>query len=137
MKRVSPEEAQQLMKQEGYVYVDVRSVPEFESGHPEGAYNVPIVHAGPRGMTPNPDFLSVMETAFGKDAKVVVGCQMGGRSNRAAMLLESAGFTNVADQKAGFDGPHPGEPGWRKLGLPVSREAAPDRTWEALQARKP
>jgi len=54
VKRVSPEEALSLVEKEGYAYVDVRSVPEFESGHPEGAYNVPLAHLGPQGMKPQP-----------------------------------------------------------------------------------
>jgi rhodanese-related sulfurtransferase len=34
VKRVSAEEARRLMEEQGYVYVDVRSVPEFEAGAP-------------------------------------------------------------------------------------------------------
>ena len=36
IKRVSPAEAKTLMD-EGYVYLDVRSEPEFAAGHPAGA----------------------------------------------------------------------------------------------------
>jgi len=44
---ISPEEAHDLMEDEDYVYVDVRTQAEFEGGHPEGAYNVPVrVRAG-------------------------------------------------------------------------------------------
>ena len=57
-KRISPAEAKALLD-EGYVYVDVRSIPEFDAGHPRGAYNVPLNHQGPNGMQPNPDFLAV------------------------------------------------------------------------------
>src|SRR5689334_20222021 len=60
VKRVDPEEALRLVRDEGYVYVDVRSVMEFDEGHPEGAYNVPLLDAGPGGMAPNPDFVDVM-----------------------------------------------------------------------------
>jgi rhodanese-related sulfurtransferase len=139
VKRVLPEEARELMKQ-GYVYVDVRSVPEFAAGHPEGAYNVPILNAGPGGMTPNADFLAVMQKAFPKDAKLVVGCKAGGRSARAASVLEGAGFTNVVDQTAGFDGgPDPASgrmiPGWRPAGLPVSQDAPADHTYDGLKKR--
>lgn len=133
MKRVSPQEAKDLMDSEGYVYVDVRSIPEFDSGHPEGSYNVPINHMGPAGMTANADFLAVMEKAFGKDAKIIVACKGGGRSLRAAGLLEQAGFTNVIDQRAGFDG-H-AEPGWRPAGLPVATGAPADHTYEGLKSR--
>ena len=140
VKRVSPAEARDLIDKQGYVYVDVRSVPEFAAGHPTGAYNVPLMNMGPGGMTPNADFLAVMG-AFPKDAKLVVGCKAGGRSARAASMLESAGYASVVDQRAGFEGaPDPstgriGEPGWRPAGLPVTTEAGPDRTYEALKAK--
>jgi rhodanese-related sulfurtransferase len=139
IKRVLPEEARELINKQGYVYVDVRSVPEFAAGHPAGAYNVPVLHAGPGGMTPNPDFLSVMQNAFPKDAKLVVGCKMGGRSARAAAVLEAAGYTNVVDQTAGFDGGPDASgrvtPGWRPSGLPVSQDSPPERTYEGLLGR--
>ena len=140
VKRVSPAEARDLMDKEGYVYVDVRSLPEFAAGHPKGAFNVPLMNMGPGGMTPNPEFLTVMG-AFPRDAKLIVGCQAGGRSARAAAMLESAGYTDVVDQRAGFEGaPDPSsgrvsEPGWRPAGLPVSTEPLPDRTYEALKAK--
>jgi rhodanese-related sulfurtransferase len=134
VRRVSPEDARALMDHEGYVYVDVRSIPEFEAGHPEGAYNVPIAHLGPGGMAPNPDFVDVMERAFAKDAKIVLGCQSGGRSLHAASILQSAGFTNVVDQRAGFGGSGR-EPGWRAKGLPTSTTPAPGRDYGALREK--
>ena len=129
-RRVSPEDAQTLIDKEGYTYVDVRSVQEFQAGHPTGAYNVPLMDMGAMGMTPNPDFLKVMERRFPRDSKLVVGCKAGGRSLRAAGLLEAAGFTSVVDQRAGFEGS--GEPGWRPKGLPVSKDAAPDHTYAGI-----
>ena len=135
VKRVSPDEAKEIIDNEGYVYLDVRSLPEFEAGHPTGAYNVPLMHQGPAGMTPNPDFLSVMEKSFPRGARLVVGCKAGGRSQRASALLEAAGFTGVVDQKAGYEGHSPAEPGWRPKGLPTSTEAAPDHTYEGLRAK--
>jgi rhodanese-related sulfurtransferase len=138
-KRVSPQEAHDLLKKDGYVYVDVRSIPEFEAGHPEGAFNVPLNHMGPAGMAPNPEFLEVMQRAFPKDARLVIGCKAGGRSARAASLLESAGYTQIVDQRAGYEGaPNPAtgqvEQGWRPAGLPVTRDAAPGRGYEELKA---
>jgi rhodanese-related sulfurtransferase len=132
LKRVAPDEAKRLVDEEGYVYVDVRSVPEFEAGHPEGSYNVPLAHLGRMGMAPNPDFLRVMEKRFGHDAKIVVGCKSGGRSLQAASILLERGFRNVVDQRAGFDGT-PGDPGWRPRGLPVATGGAADHTWEGLK----
>ena len=131
VKRVTPQEAKGLMD-EGYVYVDVRSIPEFERGHPEGAWNVPLLHMGPAGMAPNPDFVTVMQKHFGKDAKLIIGCKMGGRSAQASQLLEQAGYQNLVDQKGGFEG-QPGNPGWLPAGLPVATAAAAGRTYESLK----
>ncbi len=102
IKPVTPEEAAELMSQ-GHVYVDVRSEPEFEAGHPEGALNVPLLNAGPVGLVPNPEFQAVMEAAFGKDEPLIIGCKAGGRSKRASELLAQAGFSKLSDQVAGFD----------------------------------
>jgi rhodanese-related sulfurtransferase len=137
LNRISPDEARSLLEKEGYVYVDVRSIPEFEAGHPTGAYNVPLQHLGPQGMLPNPDFMAVMEKTFPKSAKLVVGCKSGGRSRQAATLLLSAGYENVVDQRAGFQGTVDAqgrpEAGWAPKGLPTSREAGPGRAYEALK----
>jgi rhodanese-related sulfurtransferase len=136
VKRVSADEAHALMQDEGYAYVDVRSVPEFEAGHPEGAYNVPILHMGPAGMSPNREFLDVMQRRFPKDAKLVVGCRSGGRSLQAVQLLASAGFTDLVDQRAGFDGgmgPGGFEAGWQPKGLPVATGSPDERSYEVLR----
>jgi rhodanese-related sulfurtransferase len=123
IKRVSPAEAKQLVD-EGWVYLDVRSEPEFAAGHPAGAQNVPVMHAGPRGMSPNADFVAVVEALHPRDARLVLGCRSGQRSMRAAEMLVAAGYTNIVDQRAGFDGPRDAfgqlsEPGWAPAGLPV------------------
>jgi rhodanese-related sulfurtransferase len=127
--RISPEEAHAKMS-EGYAYVDVRTEAEFAAGHPAGAYNVPIAEK---------DFLRVMEARFGKDAKVIVGCKAGGRSARAAQALVGAGFTNVLDQRAGWDGVASPfgqitEKGWSRLGLPSENGAPKGRAWADLKA---
>ena len=122
--RVSPAEARALCDQ-GATYVDVRSEPEYADGHPTGAINVPFLHKGPTGLTPNPDFLPVMEATFPKDRALVIGCKSGGRSLQAATALLQAGYKNVTDQRAGFDGVRDAfgaltEPGWKPAGLPVT-----------------
>ena len=140
VKRVSPDEALSLVENEGWKYVDVRSVPEFESGHPKGAYNVPVAHMGPAGLGPNPEFLGVMEKAFPKDSKLVIGCKTGGRSLQAWSVLLAAGFQNVVDQRAGFQGgmDPSGRPeaGWGPKGLPASQAAEPGRSWADLKGGK-
>jgi rhodanese-related sulfurtransferase len=137
--RVSPKEASERM-QSGFTYVDVRSEPEFAEGHPDGAVNVPLMHMGAGAMTPNADFLRVMQANFAKDAAVIVGCKGGGRSLRAARSLGGAGYTNVVDQRAGWNGAQDAfgqitEPGWSRVGLPTESGQPEGRSYEALKVR--
>jgi rhodanese-related sulfurtransferase len=101
-------------QEQGAVYVDVRSQAEFEAGHPANAVNVPLLDRDPRSgmMAPNPDFVEVMKANFAPDATLLLGCQMGGRSMRAAQILETFGFTNLTNVIAGYGG-------WLQQGLPV------------------
>ena len=129
-----------LVRDEGYVYVDVRSVMEFDDGHPEGAYNVPLLDAGPGGMAPNPDFVAVMEAVFAKDTKLVLGCKAGGRSLKAAGMLASVGFVELIDQRAGFHGQvdpfgRAVEPGWLAKGLPTSKAPVEGRAYADLRKK--
>lgn len=140
MKRLSPKEAKELMD-EGWTYVDVRSEPEFQEGHPTGAFNIPLMHAGPAGLVPNPDFLRVMEAAFSKDAKLVLGCRSGGRSLKAAQLLEAAGYQHIVDQRAGFGGARDQagrvtEAGWAAEKLPVESGNPPKRSYSDLAKQR-
>jgi rhodanese-related sulfurtransferase len=125
VKRVLAKEGAELLAK-GYKYVDVRSIPEFDAGHPEGAYNVPILHLVPgRGKMPNPEFQAVMEKRFPRDEKLLLGCASGARSLRAAEILLQAGWTDVVDFQPGFEG-------WRHARFAVET-AAPGRTWEELK----
>lgn len=138
LKRISPEEARDLVESgEGYVYLDVRSVPEFEAGHAPGAKNIPVLHRTAAGMEPNQDFVEVCERALGKDAKIVTACLRGGRSMRAARILMENGFSDVVDMRGGFQGEADPMgnlvyPGWVPRGLPVTTEASDDETYEGL-----
>ena len=128
VKRVSPEEAQELMRGEGYVYLDVRSVPEFDAGHPAGAYNVPLIHMGPAGSQPNPDFLAVMEKRFPKDAQARRGLQDRRPLGAGRGAPGAGGLHELRIQQAGFVGSSPVEPGWGPKGLPHERDAEPGAT---------
>jgi rhodanese-related sulfurtransferase len=137
--RISPQEANEKMAQ-GYTYVDVRTVEEFEDGHPAGAVNVPLNLRGAGGMVPNPDFVRVMTAAFPKDAKIVCGCKTGGRSLRAAQTLLAEGFSNVVEQRAGWDGARDAfgqisEPGWSRVGLPGESGQPSGRAWDDMKAK--
>jgi rhodanese-related sulfurtransferase len=139
-KRVTAAEAAELMKQ-GWKYVDVRSIPEFSAGHPQGSLNVPLMHAQAGRMAPNPDFQRVMQANFGKDENLVLGCKMGGRSAQAAALLEAAGYKNIVDVRGGFAGERDPlgrvtTPGWADSGLPVEQEPTAGASYAALEQKK-
>ena len=138
--RVSAAEAHALCEREGYVVVDVRSIPEFEAGHPKSAFNVPLLHQGPAGMTPNPEFLLVMARAFPKTQKLVLACRSGNRSYRAAEAMQREGWLHVVDQRAGWisgtDAAGQRELGWPAAGLPVAQgDGGPERSYAALSRK--
>lgn len=137
--RISAREAYARL-QEGYAYLDVRAVAEFDTGHPEGAYNVPLLtpRAG-GGLAENADFLRVVRGLFAKDARIVVGCATGVRSLRAAELLLAEGYAHVLEQRAGMEGVRDAfgrvrEKGHRAEGLPVSVAREGGRDYAALLA---
>ena len=131
---------QQALQQQqaGAIYLDVRSIPEFEQGHPAGAFNVPLLHLDPQTgqMRPNPEFLAVVKANFSPDTSMVVGCKMGGRSQQACEVLASAGFADVTNVLGGWGGaPQMGHTGWLQAGLPVETTADRAREYEALQKK--
>jgi rhodanese-related sulfurtransferase len=139
-KQVNPSEAAQLIL-EGWKYLDVRSIPEFEQGHPEGAANVPLLHSQAGRMIPNPEFQQVVEANFAKDAKLVVGCKMSGRSAQAIAVMEAAGYTNLAHMRGGFSGERDmygrvSAPGWAESGLPVATQPATGASYAELAKKK-
>lgn len=140
IERISACEAHARLAQ-GHVYLDVRAVAEFDTGHPPGAFNVPLLtpRAG-GGMEENREFVRVVRAAFAKDAKLVVGCATGVRSLRAAELLIGEGYTQISEQRAGMDGVRDAfgrvrEKGHRAEGLPISLSSEPGRSYAALLAQ--
>jgi Fe-S cluster biosynthesis and repair protein YggX/rhodanese-related sulfurtransferase len=136
--RVNAEQAKKLIEDEGYTLLDVRSVPEFNEAHPDGAYNVPYLHKTAHGMVPNEDFAKVVEAVFpDRSARLVTSCQMGGRSVRAANDLQAMGYTNVKDLRGGFGGERDASgavvhPGWQDSSLPVEEGDPGERGYRAL-----
>ena len=142
VKRITPEEAKDLLDSNtGYIYVDVRTIQEFEAGHVVGAKNISVVQPDPYGrMQVNPQFADIVEANFVKDAKLITGCQKGGRSMKAAQLLLMAGFSHVLDMRGGYGGEtdETGRvtfPGWAPRGLPTTTESAPEDRYENLASK--
>ena len=129
---------QRLQSEPGAVYLDVRSVMEFEQGHPVGAWNIPILHATPSGMQPNAEFLAVASRSLPRETLIVVGCKSGQRSAMACQLLAQAGFTHCVNLDGGFSGltdflGRVQAPGWSQLALPSTAEPTPGKSWDELR----
>src|SRR5262249_59706377 len=76
-----PEAARELAATPHAVYLDVRTVEEFDAGHPAGARNVPVLVLDPatRRPRPNPEFLAVVQRHLPPATPLLVGCQSGMR----------------------------------------------------------
>ena len=143
VKHVGVKDAHTLQTDDGYTYLDVRSTPEYDQGHPAGALNVPLLHFDPatRQMQPNLEFLAVVKATQAPDAKLLIGCQMGGRSARAAEMLAAAGYTDVSNVLGGFGGARDQftgqvlHEGWAPAGLPVESAATPGGSYDELRAQ--
>ncbi len=130
VKKIDTQEALRLHR-EDICWLDVRSIPEFEAGHVPGAYNIPLLHAGPGGMQPNPEFVDVVQRSLGRDRPLLVACKAGARSARAAAILEQLGYRTIYDYAGGWSG-NGADPGWVAAGGPTTTTPAEGRTYAEL-----
>ena len=70
------------------VIVDVREPFEYESGHVDGALNIP-----PSDILSGASALDSLD----KDTELIVYCRTGSRSNAAIQILKQLGFTNLVN----------------------------------------
>lgn len=142
MKLMTPPEAKATLDaDERAVYLDVRTEAEFAAGHPEGAWNLPVMVRGPSGMMqPNHDFLVIADKLLARDQPLLCACLAGGRSQAAARMLLDHGFSNVANVIGGWGGggdPRTGRrvAGWRDAGLPISSVVDDETSHQALRRK--
>ena len=99
-KVLSSQEAHSLLTNNAEtVYIDVRTVAEFATGHPRArVVNIPIIfrHPTKEETYPNQSFLTVIEELYTKETPLVVGCGKEARALQAAEQLVAAGYSNVA-----------------------------------------
>jgi rhodanese-related sulfurtransferase len=87
----TPALARRLVRGQGGLLLDVRSIEEFESGHIEGAKLVPYDEVGAR-------IGEIASWLDGDRSKpIVVSCRSGKRAKLAKRTLERAGFTQVVN----------------------------------------
>ena len=68
----------------GAFLIDVRTGPEYEAGHIEGAINVPLV-----------SIHFIVNHVRDIEAPVYVYCQTGARSGQAVSMIREMGYKNV------------------------------------------
>jgi rhodanese-related sulfurtransferase len=141
VQNVTAEEAKEILNSDSKaVYIDVRTENEFMSGHVPNAVNIPVVLPDPatRQMKPNPEFVRVVSAHFPKNKRIIVGCQMGGRSQLAAQILGQEGFEAVSNMQGGFGGAKDAMGrtvalGWSQLGFPVEMEVPAGTSYAELK----
>ena len=122
----------------GALYLDVRTPEEFEEGHAEGAWNLPVkLRSSTRGLVDNPRFRELAAKLVDPHRELVVGCKSGPRSELAATWLAGRPGS-IAVVVGGFEGRRDAfgtleAPGWKQSELPVSYD--PSSSYEALLAR--
>lgn len=95
--KISASEAKTMMDNETYdMILDVRSLEEYNAGHIEGATLLPVSEIEEKAE-------SIIEH---KDAKILVYCRSGNRSETAAKELVDMGYTNVYDFGGIMDWPY-------------------------------
>ena len=101
---VNPSQATQLINREDALMVDVRDPGEYGAGHILGAKNLPLA-----GLASGAEL-----AAKRKDRPLIVYCDTGNRSAKAAAALKSQGYTRVLNLSGGLGA-------WQQAGLPVEK----------------
>ncbi|XP_024986982.1 rhodanese-like domain-containing protein 17 [Cynara cardunculus var. scolymus] len=106
--------ANDLLRNGGYRYLDVRTEEEFKKGHVDfdDALNIPYMFNTSQGRVKNPNFMEQVLPVCTKDDHLIVGCQSGVRSVYATTDLLNAGFKHVYNMGGGYLA-------WVENGLPV------------------
>lgn len=86
-KKISAEDAKNIIDSEDVIILDVRTPEEYNGGHIENAVLLPVTEIPDKAGEVLPD----------KDAKILVYCRSGNRSATAAKELINMGYTNVYD----------------------------------------
>jgi len=101
---LSPQGMVQLMNREKAVVIDVCEPDEFAKGHVIGAKNLPL---GEREA-------KLAQTVKNKAMPVVMVCQVGARSARAAATAKKLGYDNVQSLAGGLKA-------WQAASMPIEK----------------
>lgn len=101
---LSPQQAINLINQQGGVFVDLRDSAEFKQGHITGALHIPAAKLDDR--------LGELEKF--RAAPIVLVCKMGQQAGTAGKKLKAGGFEQVYKMAGGMTE-------WSNLQLPTTR----------------
>lgn len=101
---ISPQDMVQLMNREKAIVIDVCEPDEFARGHVIGAKNLPLGQLEEK----------LAQLVKNKSAQVVMVCQVGARSARAAATARQLGFENVQSLAGGLKA-------WQAASMPVEK----------------
>ena len=101
---LSPQDMVQLMNREKAVVIDVCSPEEFAQGHVIGAKNLPLGELEAK----------LAQVVKNKATPVVMVCQVGARSARAAATAQKLGYENVQSLAGGLKA-------WQAANMPVEK----------------
>src|SRR5690625_2321777 len=87
---ISTQEAKDKFKDKNVQFIDVRTPGEYKANHRKPFKNIPLSNL--------PSQVDKLE----KDKEVVVICQSGMRSAKAANMLKKQGFENIYNVKGGM-----------------------------------
>lgn len=90
VENISSQEAQKLMKNKNCQFIDVRTPAEYKSNHRKPFKNIPLSNIATRSKELN------------RDKEVVLVCQSGMRSAKAAKILRKQGFSKIYNVKGGM-----------------------------------
>ena len=96
---IGSDEAKQLLDTGGYVLLDVRTQEEYDEKHIPGSVHIPI------DKTDVEPFKAEVEKQLtDKDAKIIVYCKSGFRSDIAAKAMSKLGYRTLYNMTDGIDG---------------------------------
>jgi rhodanese-related sulfurtransferase len=101
---LSPQDMVQLMNREKAIVIDVCQPDEFARGHVVGAKNVPLGDLEAK----------LPQVAKNKSNPVVMVCQVGARSARAAATAQKLGYENVQSLAGGLKA-------WQAANMPIEK----------------
>ena len=102
IRQISVEQAKRAVEETGAQFIDVRTPEEYRGGHAPKAVNFPL------------DNLEENLVKLDKQKPVYVICQTGRRSQKAAEILQKAGFGELYNVAGGTSA-------WESAGLPIEK----------------